>query len=161
MTKIQRGNIFGAGTVEILGLFEDYVDGDANRSALALSYRPLGGPARDAIAKSLEAFGHGPDSCSYVSVFPQDESVEGGDIPLDGRALFMLVEGLDPLQVVCADARAAALLGQAYRTEFALDAPARVFGRPGVVFADLEALMESDAGKQKAWKLLKSLPKRS
>lgn len=83
-----------------------------------------------------------------------------GDVRLDAQALFMLVEGLDPLCVICADAAAAEALGGAYRTEFSLDAPARAFGRPAVAFREFATLIATDDGKQRAWKLLKSLPKR-
>ena len=52
------------------------------------------------------------------------------------------------------------LASEAYRTPFEADTAVRAFGRPAIMFRDLEALMESEAGKQKAWKLLKSLPRR-
>ncbi|MBQ9042348.1 MAG: hypothetical protein IJ111_05975 [Eggerthellaceae bacterium] len=141
-------------------LFADYLSGSGECIALTLSKRPLGEEALNAIEKSLENFGYGLDSCTYATLSPIDRSVEGGDIALDAQALFLMVEGLDPLFVICADEASAHALGQAYRTAFPPDAPARILGRPAVVFKDFPALMNSEKGKQKAWHLLKSLPKR-
>lgn len=76
---------------------------------------------------------------------------------LDSQALFMLIEGLDPLRVICCDAATTHAVAEAYRTTYPLDDAARVFGRPAAAFENLEALMESDDGKQKAWRVLKTL----
>ena len=76
------------------------------------------------------------------------------------QSLFLLVEALDPLLLVVADEQSARIVAQAYRCAFDVDAPSRVFGRPTVVFKNLEASMQTDQGKQEAWALLKTLPKR-
>lgn len=160
MTKLPRSNIFSASADELRDLFADYLEGDGACIVLALSERALGAEARNAIEKSLASFGYGSDACLYATLFPTDEEAEGGDVPLDAQALFLLMEGLDPLCVICADAAATARLGEACRTAFEADAPIRAFGRPAVAFQDLAALLATDAGKQRAWRLLKSLPKR-
>ena len=171
-----KTSAYGASAREIRELFGDYLDGGAGeaagagsgesagegagaapRPALALSAEPLPAVARNAIEKSLAAFGFGDDACLFATLVPRDPTVEGGDIRLDAQALFLLVEGLDPLYVIAADADSAAALAAAYRTEFPLDAPIRAFGRPAAAFADLGALLQTDAGKQKAWQVLKSL----
>lgn len=157
---MSQSNIYGAGAASIFELFGDYVCGDAGRAALVLSSRPLGEAATIALDKSLAAFGYGPDAFSTATMMPTDSTEEGGDIPLDPQALFLLVEGLDPLILICADENATSLVSQAYRTAFRPDTAERAFGRPAVMFENLDALMESEAGKQKAWKLLKSLPRR-
>ncbi|WP_172135775.1 hypothetical protein, partial [Adlercreutzia sp. ZJ473] len=78
---------------------------------------------------------------------------------LGARDLLSVVEGLDPLAIVAADAEAAALLGRAYRCELALDAATRVMGRTVVAFRRFEDLLETPDEKQKAWALLKKMPK--
>ena len=153
-------NIYAAGAVDILTIFEDFVDGSSTRIALALGFEPLAYEARNAIDKSLLSFGYGSDACSFASIGPRDRDAEGGDMKLDPQSLFLLIEALDPLLLVVADEAAARILAQAYRTAFNLDAACRVFGRPTVVFRDLTALLETAEGKQKAWTLLKTLPKR-
>ncbi len=160
MTKLPQSNIYSASAEEIGDLFGDYLEGDAARTVLTLSEQPLSEAARNALAKSFESFGYGPDACTYATLLPRDSNVEGGDVPLDAQALFLLVEGLDPVCVICADAASTTALGQAYRTSYELDSAARAFGRPAVMFRDLSALLTTDNGKQLAWHLLKSLPKR-
>ena len=144
----------------MLELFADYVEGNPERIAVSLSTRPLGKEAVNALDKSLAAFGYGSDACSFVTSTPRNPEVEGGDIALDSRALFLLMEALDPLIVICADDGSTQLFGKAYRMDLATDVAVRVFGRPVVAFRDLNALMQTDDGRQKAWKLLKSLPRR-
>lgn len=155
-----QSNIFSASADDMRDLLRDYLDGDGACVILALSERPLGAEARNAIGKSLESFGYGADACLYATLFPADGPAEGGGEPLDAQALLLLIEGLDPLCVICADNTATSRLGKTYRTTYDLDAPIRVFGRPGVAFRDLAGMLATDAGKQRAWHLLKSLPKR-
>ncbi len=161
VTKLSRSNILSASTDDILALFADYLTGSQPCVVLALSAQPLEDAGRNAIERSLESFGYGPSACTYAALSPADPSAEGGDVSLDAQALFLLVESIDPVCFICADAESARVLGDAYRMAFDLDAPARVFGRPAVVFRSLSTLLSTDAGKQQAWRLLKSLPKRS
>lgn len=160
MTKLPQSNIYSASAEEIRDLFGDYLRGSRACIALALSERPLPDEARNAVEKSLESFGYGTDSCAYATLLPADADVEGGDIALDAQALFLMIEGLDPLCVICADEASAQALEQAYRTAFVPDSAARLFGRPAVAFRDFPAMMKSEKGKQQAWHLLKSLPRR-
>ena len=148
---------FEISAAEIGELFVDYLDGDANRPYLAISQQVLDGEARQAIEKSLAAFGYPPDSCTYATTLPKDSNAEGSDIKLDAQSVFLLVEGLDPLKIICTDIDAARLLASAYRCEIETDTPTRVFGRSAVVFNDFSKMLETTEGKQKAWSLLKSL----
>ena len=148
---------YTASTLEMAELFADYLEGDTNRPALAVSNAALSEDARNALEKSFEAFGFESPTCSYVTLAPHDASVEGGNIRLDAQALFLLIESLDPLFVIAADERAAVELSKTYRCSFPPDSPIRVFGRSGVAFSDLHTLLSTDLGKRKAWTLLKSL----
>ena len=148
---------YGATAREIHELFADYLDGDGSRPVMAIGSRIASAGERNAIDKSLEAFGYGANSCTFATLSPIDAQAEGGDIALDAHALFLLVEGLDPLHVIALDAAAVSALGNAYRTSFRTDAPIRVFGRQSAAFENLDALLGSQAGKQRAWKVLKSL----
>ena len=142
---------------EVSELFSDYLEGDASRPALALSTRPLPENARNALERSFERFGFEPPNCTYATLFPTARQAEGSDIALDAQALFLLVESLDPLRVIAADAEASRTLAQAYRASYPLDAPIRAFGRPGAAFENLPQLLETPSGKQKAWSVLRSL----
>lgn len=156
---VQR-NIFEAGAVEVNQLFDDYLDGSVQPGAciaLILSARPLGKPARTAIGKSLAALGLGETGSVYATLLPINPEAEGADISLDAQSLFLLVEGLDPLRIIAADQASSRLLADAYRTTFPFDTAVRVFGRPSVLFRNLEKLIETDNGKQTAWALFKTL----
>lgn len=142
---------------EVLGLFSDYLEGEAGQPALVLSTRRAGDVSRDALAKSFAAFKWGSDACLYATLYPVDGDAEGGDIMLDAQALFLLVEGIDPLVVVCTDERAVKALGEAYRLTPEPGKPTRIFGRPAALFENLESLLSTERGKQVAWALLKTL----
>ena len=75
------------------------------------------------------------------------------------QALFLLVEGLDPLCLIATDSTAAAALGRAYRCEVPLGKPGRAFGRSVVAFRDFDAMLDDGQDKQIAWALLKKLPR--
>ena len=142
--------VYGASAAEIAELFVDYIEGDASRPAIALSSSALEEVARDAIEKSLGAFGYASPSCTYVIM-------EANGIMLDPQAVFLLIEGLDPLFVVATDKPAAEVLARAYRAAFDLDAPARLAGRPAAIFKNLSALLATGEGKQSAWRVFKTL----
>lgn len=155
-----QSNIFEAGAAEIPQLFGDYIEGSVSGEGcivLVLSTSPLGDVSRNALAKSFTALGFGNDVCTYATVLPACSNAEGGDIPLDSQALFLLVEGLDPLRVVAADDRARDELASAYRMVLQPNTTARIFGRPAAIFSSLDTLLETDEGKHKAWSLFKTL----
>ena len=143
---------------EIRGLFEDYVEGSESGAVVALSDGPLPASARNALEKSLEAFGYGAEALAFATVLPRTGG-EAGSARLDPQALFLLIEGIDPVCLVACDRQAAAALAATYRTACNRNAAQRIFGRPCVIFDDLPALLQSDAGKQRAWSLLKTLPR--
>ena len=115
------------------------------------------GPARRRSAECAREIGRrGCACCTYV-VLRADGAA--GDAALDGQALFLLLEGLDPLIVVAADAEAARALGAAYRQEVPLDGACRLFGRDAVAFKSFEHMLDDAQSKQAAWALLKKLPR--
>lgn len=162
--ELSRSNIYEAGAASIAELFCDYVEdnpGNAACVALVLSARPLEARARDAAEKSFAALGYGRSACVYATIFPAASSEAPESGKLDAQSLFLLVEGLDPICVVAADEAATQALGAAYRAQYAPNSPIRVFGRPSVAFGNLESLLETDDGKQAAWRLFKSIPQLS
>ena len=61
--------------------------------------------------------------------------------------------------VVATDAAAAARLARAYRQNVPVDEACRIFCRDAVAFRDLESMLETPEGKQRAWALFKKLPR--
>ena len=108
------------------------------------------------VASAAAALGYGRACCTYVVL---QAGSAAGDAALDGQALFLLLEGLDPLVVVAADAEAARALGAAYRQEVPLDSACRLFGRDAVAFKSFEHMLDDAQSKQAAWALLKKLPR--
>lgn len=147
-------NMYSSQTADVRELFGDYIEGNGDCIALCLYAGDLRTEARTAIEKSLEAFGYGKGACTYACIAAGNES------PLDPNALFMLVEGLDPLLIVCADNKSCVALGAAYRENVPAHTVSRIFGRETAAFNDLGKLMESPESKQRAWAVFKQLPKR-
>ena len=118
-----------------------------------------GARARTACDKSCGAFGYGPDGTVFAHLEADGADATDAPAALDPKALFALVEGLDPLCVVCADRPGAEALSACYRTPIPLGELKALFGRPSVAFDDLDSLLGTDAGKQEAWAALKQIPK--
>lgn len=135
-------------------LFALYLSGAASGCVCVVSARPLDDAARGALENSAAALGYGR-GCTYAVLRGED----GEGAALDSQALFLLVEGLDPLVVIAADGESAAALAAAYRQEVALDAASHLFGRPAVAFVSFATMLEDAQSKQAAWALLKKLPK--
>lgn len=127
-------------------LFAEQLDGARSGLVLALSQRSLDERSRSALDGSSAALGYG--ACTFAAV-------EG----LDGQALFLLVEGLDPLCLIAADREAVRALEGAFRCEVSLGKPSRVFGRTCVAFESFPAMLDDGQDKQVAWALLKKLPR--
>ena len=83
-------------------LFGQYMSGAHAGLCCVISSESLSEAAEKALDSSLAALGYGHDACTFVA--PGD---------LDQQALFVLIEGLDPICIVAADGKSAALLGQA------------------------------------------------
>ena len=109
----------------------------------------LSNAARTAIEKSAAALGYGEASCTFVA---QTGSLSAHDV-------FSIAEGIDPLCVIATDEISARALAGAYGQAVPLDASCRLFGRDAVAFRSFEALLDNASHKQKAWALLKQLPR--
>ena len=103
---------------------------------------------------SLAALGYGKGACFFAAV-----SFDG--INLDPDAVRTLIEGLDPVILIAADAQSNAVLSQAYHVSITANAPLRLMGRSGVAFENFEQMIGTPDGKQRAWALLKTLPKKN
>ncbi len=137
-------------------LFAPYLEGAPSGVVCVVAARALGDQALGALESSAAALGYGRSCCMYATLRPVHAE---DDAALDSQALFLLMEGLDPLVVVAADAEAARALGGAYRQDVPVDAPCRLFGRDAVAFTSFEGMLDDPQSKQAAWALLKKLPR--
>ena len=127
------GNIFGAPLRETIDLFSDFIQGTGGGYALYLSQSH-------------------PTDAAFTAV---------DDFSLDPDAVRTLIEGLVPVILIAADAQSNAVLSQAYRVSITANAPLRLMGRSGVAFDNFEQMISTPDGKQRAWALLKTLPKKN
>lgn len=134
----------------VLTLYESHLTGTPASTLLVVTEKPLSTEALTALEKSAASleFGEAPLAVAVI------ETPEGS---LGAEDVRTIVEGLDPVALVVADAFAAELVSTAYRLPVALNDKNRVLGRTVVVFEDFEALMQTPADKQRAWALLKKL----
>lgn len=134
----------------VLVLYGSHITGTPASALLVLSETPLGDAAQSALEKSATSLEFGAAPLAVVTA----ETDEG---KLGAEDVRTIIEGLDPVALVAADAFAAELLSAAYRTPVTLDAPNRLLGRTTIIFEDFEALMKTADDKQRAWALLKKL----
>ena len=123
-------------------LFGEHLDGARSALVCVTSAQTLSERSRAALDSAMASLGYGSGACTFATV-------EG----LDDQALFLLIEGLDPLCLIAADQAAAQALGRAFRCDVAP-------GTPSVVaFRDFDAMLDDGQDKQVAWALLKKLPR--
>ncbi len=151
MKEITKSNIYEASSTEVWELYSDYVSGSRTTLACAIGGHGASDAARHALESSMAALGYG-DAVAFATL-------SADDIALSDSDLFNLVEGIDPLVIVAADALAAARLSRAYRQDVPTDDACRIFCRSAVAFKDLESMLATPEGKQRAWALLKKLPR--
>lgn len=149
MKNSANSNMFEVAAEGVLAVYGAVLEATGAETVLAVSSAPLADAARKALVASMEALGYGRDGLGLVTT--------GG--ALGSADLLTIVEGLDPLCLVATDTDAATLLAQAYRRDVAPDDACRLMGRTVVAFRNLTSLMDSPDDKQRAWALLKKLPK--
>ena len=122
------------------------LSGNTAGIVLVLSTEPIAAVAESALEKGFAALGFGDGACTFAQVkgLPEGE-------------LFELVEGVDPLLLVVADADAAKLYAEAARQPLPLLGKARLFGREPRAFSHLNGMFETEADRQAVWRLLNSM----
>ena len=156
MKNSANGNMYEVILSETRGLFAPYVSGAYEATAVVVCSRSLSEIAKAALCSSTAALGYGRDACTFITL---GENHPEKNPALDKHALFLLMEGLDPLIIVTTDKEATIALEKAYHQTLTLDAINRLFGRNLVAFKSFEGLLKSAQDKQVAWALLKKLPK--
>ena len=155
MKKSTNSNMYRAATDEIRALFGDLVEGSGDETVLVASSTPLSEAARDAIMKSVSALGYGDQACAFVHIY----SKEDGSLALGADDLRTVVEGFDPLCLIITDKATSQLMATGYRQAIPPQGTCRVFGRDAVVFTAFESMLGTSEEKQRAWALLKRLPR--
>lgn len=137
---------------EMHDVFGAHLDGALTPLLCVVSEKTLTDRARAALASSAKSLGYA-DAATFITL-------EGPDAALDATSLFMLLEGLDPACIVAADAASTTALSAAYRCPVPQQGACRVLGRDAVTFPSFDAMLDDPDSKQRAWALLKKLPRR-
>lgn len=145
-------SLYSAAAQEVFDLFDDYIEGVFDRPFLVVCSQTPGDAATTAIEKSLTVLGFTAPAYSLVQLNPT-----AATCALDDQAALLLIEGIDPLHVICTDAGTTDVLSKAYRTKLELNAVVRLWGRTGVAFENLDTLINTETGKRTAWELFKAL----
>lgn len=153
-----KGNMYEINLAETWELFGTHAHGSQQALVCVVSRQPLEQDAQQALNSSTEQFGYGKNACTFLSLLPAAKSSENAS-ELDAAALFLAVEGFDPICLVATDAFAARALQEAYRCEVRTQSVNRLFGRTAVAFVDFPRMLKSAQDKQRAWALLKQLPR--
>lgn len=139
----------------MLEVYASHVEGSPACTALVVSERGLSDTARKALAKSLASLGFAGaqgKELAFAVLHAENERLGAADA-------LAIVEGLDPLCLVIADAASADLLSRAYRCPIELDATMRLLGRPCASFKAFEDMLSETNEKQRAWAILKRIPR--
>ncbi|MEA5019746.1 MAG: hypothetical protein VB027_05195 [Gordonibacter sp.] len=156
MKNSANGNMYEVTLSETRELFAPYVSGAYEATAIVVCSHPLSETAKTALCNSTAARGYGRNACTFITL---EERPSEERPSLDESALFLLIEGLDPLIIIATDKVATAALERTYHQALTLNAANRLFGRSLVAFTSFEDLLNSAHDKQVAWALLKKLPK--
>ena len=130
--------------------FAERLEGSLEALVLVATQASLGQQARQALVKSFDNLGWGT-GLTWLFV----------DAPalLSKAEFYEAIEGLDPVIVVLAGDAACTLAADAFACDIPTQGRFRLFGRNACAFDNLEALLQSESGKQTVWGLLKTLPK--
>lgn len=144
-------NIYAHDRSRVWDDFQASLSGSREGLFVAVCTTSTSDEARNAIVKSAQALGYGADGVTFVTI-------DATGTRLTAPQLIDIVESMDPLCVVAADAGSTLLFAEAAQKLVEPNEPIRLNGREVRAFDDLNELMNTPAGKQKAWALLKTLP---
>lgn len=162
MNNPAKGNMYEVTLAKTRETFAPFLQGCPTALVCIISSSTLQQREKDALENALVALGYGSKICTWVTLQTTSNlqnSSHPASAQLDRQTFFQMIEGLDPLCLIVTDTEAASLAGQAYRQSLSPNTPCRLLGRNTVVFGSFASLLDNPQGKQKAWALLKALPK--
>lgn len=137
--------------------FGDGYTGTPNAAALIVGTQAPTRAEKSALEASFSQLGYAKSALGWIALdeTAQSESAEGDA----AQRLFDLIEGIGPLCVVALNHAATAALSRSFNAPLALETKTLLLGHACRCFENLDALLSTEAGKRKAWELLKTCPK--
>lgn len=131
--------------------------GAPNAAALIVGTGMATDSEKAALTASFSQLGYAKGTLGWVALSEtyQNENIETGE----AQRLFNLIEGIGPLCVIALNHAATAALSRSFNTPLPLETKTLLLGHACRCFENLDALLSTEAGKRKAWELLKTLPK--
>ncbi len=126
--------------------FAGTYQGSVNAAAIVVASAEPCKQAKDAITAAFRELGYSSTSLGWTVPAPE------GD-------LFTLIEAICPVAVVALDRDAALELSRSFNTPLSLGVETQLLGHACVCFEDFAAMLQDADAKQKAWRLLKTLPR--
>ena len=155
MKKSANSNMYEVSLTEAWDRYGARLDGAFECPALVVSSTILPDQAKNALSSSSEALGYGKAACTFIGAIAEPAAADS----LTDADLFSVIEGLDPLVLIIADEEAASACSRAYRNDVVVPDKGRLLGRDVVGFKNFAAMLETPQDKQRAWGLLKRLPR--
>lgn len=158
-----NSNIYEKAAGSVWENWASYLEGNRSGLFCIVSTKPLNDAAHTALENSAASFGYGEHACTYVCLEGFSKSLAASQDAafqsLSESALQKVIEALDPRCLVLTDTHVMQRCAAAYEEALSGDALNSLRGRDTLCFKDFEALMQTPENKQKAWALLKKLPR--
>lgn len=151
----QASNPYERARTQALTPYAAFVDNPQPGALVVVGSLPeiLANPTlRTALIASAERFNYTQDDLAWISRETQEKDAPAH---LEDKALLHVIETLDPIAVIICDEDSAYACARAYRTHLDLDSATTLLIRPCACFTNLVFLLDTPAGKQRAWHILK------
>ena len=148
MTTANTHNAYAFNRTQVMEKFAQFWEGAPDGLFMVLSHDAATDSARAALDATCSRLGY---ACGVTYIYSVGEKLTSDD-------LRSVIEGFDPRALIIVDTTAAHACEAAYCEKVALGAAGRLFGRTTCAFSNLDTLIQTTEGKQKAWHTLKALP---
>lgn len=151
----QTSNPYERARTQALTHYAAFVDNPQPGALVVVGSSPevLANPTlRTALIASAERFSYTQGDLAWISRETQEKDAPAH---LEDKALLHVIETLDPIAVIICDEDSAYACARAYRAHLDLDSATTLLIRPCACFTNLVFLLDTPAGKQRAWHILK------
>lgn len=176
MNTTMPSNVFETPRLAVWNAHSNHLNGSTNGAFIVVSSNELNEQAKQALINSARTLGYGMKGVTFFTLSPIS-SIKHPETPYDSinqpdterfekianhlsnREIFRVIESLDPLCIVIADHKAIETTARAFSARLEIEVPTTLLGHNCCCFEDFERMLTQEKTKQRAWALLKTLPK--